>query len=195
MAACEAMQVHGDDLIGRLRLPIGLRMECRRQLELDTCQVEKLTVERAGEDRVAIAHNGRQNPMQAHHIVEECACHRRRCVWIRRGMKCASLEKRSTTIKMTDLPLTLGSASTKSMAMWAPLAAAGDRLVEDVRLCSTDTPSTTERSPSPPFYHSPSECRHRGDAMSCGRLHGLCRVPAPERPGAHQMMLRRRPEP
>ena len=36
-----------------------------------------------------------------------------------RGMKWAYLEKRSTTVKITLLPCTLGSASTKSIAMSA----------------------------------------------------------------------------
>lgn len=50
--------------------------------------------------------------------IKEGASDGRRHVWVaERNKKCAYLEKRSTTVRITDLPPTLDSLSMKSMEM------------------------------------------------------------------------------
>ena len=58
-----------------------------------------------------------------------------------RAMKCAYLEKRSTTVRMTDFPCTLGSPSMKSMEMSAHT-----------------WDGTTAAAAAPPAAESPSCC-------------------------------------
>jgi hypothetical protein len=46
----EIAQVHGEHLVYCFRLAVGLRVECRRQMELDAGHHEQLHLEFAGED-------------------------------------------------------------------------------------------------------------------------------------------------
>lgn len=57
--------------------------------------------------------------MEAHNVGEERTSHRGGRVGMCKGVKCAYLETRSTTVRMTDLPPTFRSPSTKSMEMSA----------------------------------------------------------------------------
>jgi hypothetical protein len=67
----EAPEVHGNDLICSLRLPVRFWVECRREIELHADQVKELLLKIAGEDRVTITHDGAQDPVEPHDLVEE----------------------------------------------------------------------------------------------------------------------------
>jgi hypothetical protein len=94
-------------------------VEGRGQIELYTDEGEQFTLELTGEHQIAIAHNGSWNSMEAHDGVEECL--RDGCCGVGRpsAMKCAYMENRSTTVRMTVLTLTWGKPLLKSMVALA----------------------------------------------------------------------------
>jgi hypothetical protein len=55
--------------------------------------------------------------VEVHDPIEELPCHRCHRVWMTEGDEVLNLENQSTTARMTNLLCTLGSPSTKSMAM------------------------------------------------------------------------------
>jgi hypothetical protein len=59
--------------------------------------------------------------MEARNHVEEDSGERGRGVGVPMGMKCATLENLSTTMRITDLPLMRGNPSTKSVATLAQM--------------------------------------------------------------------------
>jgi hypothetical protein len=72
------VQVHADDLVGGLCLPIRLQVEGGGEVELHACQGEQFTSEVIGEDRIAIGDDGAEVAMEPHNDVEECPRHCRR---------------------------------------------------------------------------------------------------------------------
>jgi hypothetical protein len=74
----EATKVHCDDLVDRLRLAIGLWVECRGQLQLYSGHGEELRPKFAGEDGISVADYGAWNHVEPHNVVKERPHHRRR---------------------------------------------------------------------------------------------------------------------
>jgi hypothetical protein len=87
--------------------------------ELDTGQLEEIFQNGACEHGIPVADDGDRKPVQADHLDEERLGDGRCNVGVTEAMKWSYLEKRSTTMRMTDLSCTLGSPSMKSMAMFA----------------------------------------------------------------------------
>jgi hypothetical protein len=100
-----------------------------------------------------------------------------------RGMKWAYLENRSTTVRMTDLPPTLGSPSMKSIEMSA-------QTWDGTSRCCSSPPVTWPASccagtwcnsaPNPLPGHGRQGCRtpSGADARSSECPHGRCHAPA-----------------
>jgi hypothetical protein len=61
--ACETTQVHDDDAVGRLGLPIGLGVKGSGHVELGADQPHELAPKIGCEDRVAIRDDGLRNTM------------------------------------------------------------------------------------------------------------------------------------
>jgi hypothetical protein len=57
----QATEVRNDDLVSRLRLPIGLRIERHRHLKLGAAQAHQLAPEIGGEHRVPVGDDRLQN--------------------------------------------------------------------------------------------------------------------------------------
>jgi hypothetical protein len=89
----ETTQVHRDHLVHCFRLAVGLRVECRKQMELDTDHREQLHPKFAGEDGILIAHNGARDPMEPHDVVEEGPCNGRRCIGVPKRDEVGVLQK------------------------------------------------------------------------------------------------------
>jgi hypothetical protein len=70
----EEERVHDDDTAGRLRLVVGLRVECRGHVELGTHQSHELAPKRRGEDRVVVGHDGLGHVVESHDVGEESLC-------------------------------------------------------------------------------------------------------------------------
>jgi hypothetical protein len=73
----------------------------------------------AAEDGITVADDGVGEAVKSDNPLEEGTGDRRGGVGWLSTMKCAYLEKQSTTVKITDLPCTLGRPSMKSMEMSA----------------------------------------------------------------------------
>jgi hypothetical protein len=73
----------------------------------------------AGKHGVPITDGGRRKPVKPDDAIEESVGDGRVRVGWPRAMKCAYLEKRSTTVRMTNLSPTFGSPSMKSIEISA----------------------------------------------------------------------------
>jgi hypothetical protein len=80
--AGQAPQIHGYDLVHRLRLSIRLWVEHGSELQLDTDQGEQFLPKVVGEDWVPVTNNGAQDAVESNHYVEEDLGHSRRCIWM-----------------------------------------------------------------------------------------------------------------
>ena len=106
MITGEAAEVHDDDLVCSLRLPIGLGMERQCHVQLGAREPHELAPEGRREDGVPIRDDGLRKTMEADNLGEERLDHRFRRVGCARRMKWQYLLQRSTTVKMTDFPPT-----------------------------------------------------------------------------------------
>jgi hypothetical protein len=122
MITCKTAEVHGDNMISSFSLAVGLRMEGRRHVQLGAQQAHQLLPECRDE------HGSRSDTMdwgtpwrRTMFVKNACATDSAEYGWVS-GMKWQYLLKRFTTVRMTDLSRTRGSASTKSMPMSAQTA-------------------------------------------------------------------------
>jgi hypothetical protein len=116
---CKTAEVHCNNTVSSLRLAIRLWMEYRRHVQLGTHQAHQLLPERRGVHGIPIGHHGLRHPVEAVNVGKNAwATDSAEYGWAS-GMKWQYLLKRSTTVRMTDLPRTRGSASTKSRPMSA----------------------------------------------------------------------------
>lgn len=113
--AGEATEVHGNDFVDSLRLPIGMRVECRAQVELDAGEVEELPPEVVGEDGVVVVEMEHGNPWSCTTSSKNTRATEPAVYGCANGTKWAYLEKRLTMVRMTDFLLTCGSPSMKSI--------------------------------------------------------------------------------
>jgi len=73
----------------------------------------------AGEDWVPITDDQHWEAVEVYNAIKECPGDRDGGVGVASAMKYAYLEKRLTTVKLTDFPPTLGSPSIKSIEISA----------------------------------------------------------------------------
>lgn len=112
-------QVHHDYLVCCFRLSVRLRMEAMQYCNYTRDRRNSSRAERADENGITITNNRSQQAVEPDHLVEEHMSHRGRRVRMGKWHEMSVLRNRSTTMRMTDLPLMRRTPSTKSIAMSA----------------------------------------------------------------------------
>jgi hypothetical protein len=110
-AACrrQAVQVRRDDLVGDLGLAVRLGMECEACAELGADEPEQFLPQRAGEQRVAVA------TMDSGTLWSLTMVSKNALVTVvaeygwPRAMMWVYFKNQSTTVRMIDMPPTLGN--------------------------------------------------------------------------------------